>query len=73
MPQNKTYLSYIRVSTQRQGQSGTSLNEQKAAIDRYAQKENLTMVKHFEEKETAAKRGATCVLRNAQRTKKRTL
>lgn len=53
----KNYFSYIRVSTQRQGQSGTSLAEQKAAIERYAQKFNLIISKHFEERETAAKSG----------------
>ena len=56
MPQ-KQYFSYVRVSTQRQGQFGTSLIEQKAAIERHAQKFNLFIVKHFEERETAAKLG----------------
>ncbi len=56
MPQ-KRYFSYIRVSTQRQGQFGTSLAEQKSAIERYAQKFDLSVVRHFEERETAAKLG----------------
>jgi DNA invertase Pin-like site-specific DNA recombinase len=54
---DKKYFSYVRVSTQRQGQLGTSLIEQKAAIERYAQKFNLSINKHFEERETAAKSG----------------
>jgi site-specific DNA recombinase len=54
---NKKYFSYIRVSTQRQGQSGTSLAEQQAAIERYASSWNLSIVKRFEERETAAKLG----------------
>lgn len=54
---SKRYFSYVRVSTQRQGQLGTSLTEQKAAIERHAQKFNLSIVKHFEERETAAKLG----------------
>lgn len=54
---NKKYFSYIRVSTQRQGQTGTSLTEQKAAIERYANKFDLRIGKHFEERETAAKLG----------------
>lgn len=54
---NKKYFSYVRVSTQRQGQLGTSLTEQKAAIERYAQKFDLTINKYFEERETAAKLG----------------
>lgn len=53
----KRYFSYIRVSTQRQGQFGTSLVEQKAAIERYAQKFDLSIIKHYEERETAAKLG----------------
>lgn len=57
MANQKHYFSYIRVSTQRQGQTGTSLMEQQSAIERYAQKFNLLIVKHFEEKETAAKQG----------------
>lgn len=51
------YFSYVRVSTQRQGALGTSLAEQQAAIDRYAQRFNLYIVKQYEERETAAKMG----------------
>lgn len=54
---HKRYFSYVRVSTQRQGQFGTSLTEQRSAIERYAQKFDFTIVKHFEERETAAKLG----------------
>lgn len=53
----KKYFSYIRVSTQRQGQNGTSLAEQQASIERFAQTWNLPIVKKFEERETAAKLG----------------
>jgi len=55
--QYKRYFSYIRVSTARQGQTGTSLAEQKAAIERYARQWNLKIVKCYEERETAAKQG----------------
>src|SRR5690242_4392557 len=55
--QEKTYFSYIRVSTVRQGQTGTSLVEQRAAIEQYAARWNLSIVQEFEEKETAAKLG----------------
>lgn len=54
---HKRYFSYIRVSTARQGQLGTSLVEQQAAIDRYARQWNLRLVKCYEERETAAKAG----------------
>jgi site-specific DNA recombinase len=53
----KGYFSYIRVSTVRQGQTGTSLAEQREAIQRYADRWNLQVVREFEEKETAAKSG----------------
>jgi len=51
------YFSYIRVSTARQGQNGTSLEEQRAAITRYAARFELPIRQEFEEKETAAKQG----------------
>ncbi len=54
---NKRYFSYVRVSTQRQGQHGTSLTEQKAAIERHAKQWNLVICRNFEERETAAKQG----------------
>ena len=53
----KIYFSYIRVSTQRQGQNGTSLAEQKTAIEQYAARFGLKITKRFEERETAAKLG----------------
>lgn len=53
----KKYFSYIRVSTLKQGQNGTSLVEQQSAIERYAGRWNLIIARQFEEKETAAKRG----------------
>jgi len=56
MSDNK-YFSYVRVSTQRQGQHGTSLIEQQAAIERFAQSWNLSIIRRFEERETAAKQG----------------
>lgn len=51
------YYSYVRVSTVRQGQTGTSLAEQRAAIKRYAERCGFEIVQEFEEKETAAKQG----------------
>lgn len=53
----KSFFSYIRVSTVRQGQTGTSLAEQREAIRRYAERHNLSIVGEYEERETAAKRG----------------
>src|SRR5882724_3402273 len=54
---SKPYFSYIRVSTLRQGQTGTSLIEQQSAITRYAERSGFTIVRQYEEKETAAKLG----------------
>jgi DNA invertase Pin-like site-specific DNA recombinase len=53
----KKYFSYVRVSTQRQGQVGTSLTEQLSAIENYARRFNLNIIRQFEERETAAKTG----------------
>ncbi len=53
----KKYFSYIRVSTQRQGEQGTSLAEQQAAIDRFAVSNGLNIIRRFAERETAAKLG----------------
>ena len=53
----KSYFSYIRVSTTKQGERGVSLQEQNDAILRYAQRLSLPITRSFEEQETAAKRG----------------
>lgn len=45
------------MSTARQGEQGVSLQQQKAAIERYADSRALKIIDHFEERETAAKRG----------------
>lgn len=53
----KSYFGYIRVSTQRQGAHGSSLQEQKSAIEAYAARNGLSITRWFEERETAAKQG----------------
>ncbi|MBS1983502.1 MAG: recombinase family protein [Bdellovibrionales bacterium] len=53
----KRYFAYIRVSTIRQGEHGSSLQEQRRAIEAYAARLNLSIVSWFEERETAAKSG----------------
>lgn len=47
---------YVRVSTLKQG-DGVSLIEQKSAIQEFAQKNNLSVIRWFEEKVTASKEG----------------
>lgn len=54
---NKRYFAYIRVSTVKQGERGSSLTEQKDAIEAYAARNGLSIVRRFEEMETAAKHG----------------
>src|SRR5882672_5559809 len=53
----KRFLAYIRVSTARQGEHSSSLQEQRAAIENYARRHGLVVVQWIEERETAAKRG----------------
>jgi len=53
----KTVFAYIRVSTQKQGVQGSSLQEQRASISAYAAQHGLTIAEWFEEMETAAKGG----------------
>jgi site-specific DNA recombinase len=52
----KPCYAYIRVSTTKQGE-GVSLQEQRSAIERFAEKNSLQVIEWFEEQETAAKRG----------------
>ena len=55
----RTYFAYIRVSTVKQGEHGSSLTEQRDAIVRYAAKNGLHISRFFEEQQTAAKVGRT--------------
>ena len=50
------YFAYTRVSTAKQGE-GVSLQEQRAAIERYATRQALTITEWFEECVSAAKKG----------------
>jgi len=53
----KGYYGYVRVSTVRQGEHGSSLQEQRAAIEAFATRQQFTITGWFEETETAAKLG----------------
>src|SRR5262245_29293665 len=53
----KSYYAYIRVSTIKQGEQGTSLAEQQSAIEAYAARHGLRITAWFREMETAAKHG----------------
>src|ERR1700730_10913646 len=50
------YFGYTRVSTVKQGE-GVSLQQQREAIERYAQRNSYEVTEWFEEQETAAKQG----------------
>lgn len=54
----KQVYGYIRVSTVRQGE-GVSLEVQQDSIQEYANQHDMEVVKWFEEKQTASKRGRT--------------
>jgi DNA invertase Pin-like site-specific DNA recombinase len=54
---DKLCFAYTRVSTAKQGERGVSLQEQKDAIGRYAQRYGLGIKEWFEERESAARRG----------------
>ena len=53
----KSYFAYTRVSTARQGEHGSSLQEQVDAIKSFAARNNFAIAAWFEERETAAKIG----------------
>ncbi|WP_051244966.1 recombinase family protein [Thalassobaculum salexigens] len=53
----KRYFAYIRVSTVKQGEHGSSLHEQRDAIAAFAQRHGISITEWFEERETAAKLG----------------
>jgi DNA invertase Pin-like site-specific DNA recombinase len=53
----KTHFAYIRVSTVKQGEQGSSLQEQRNAIEAYARRQELRIGAWFEETETAASQG----------------
>jgi site-specific DNA recombinase len=53
----KSYFAYIRVSTVKQGEHGSSLQEQGDAIKSFAARNGLHITEWFEERETAAKIG----------------
>lgn len=53
----RTYFAYIRVSTVKQGEHGSSLQEQRSAIEAYAARHDLKIAGWYEEMVTAAKLG----------------
>jgi DNA invertase Pin-like site-specific DNA recombinase len=58
-----TYFAYARVSTPRQGEKGVSLNEQRAAIEKYAAIHGLEISRWFEEQQSASHTGRPTFLK----------
>src|SRR5258708_3956475 len=59
----KNCFAYIRVSTVKQGQHSSSLQEQRDAIIAFAIRHDLAISEWFEDRETAAKKGRTQFVR----------
>ena len=57
-------VAYLRVSTQRQQRSGLGIEAQRAAIERFAQAEGLTIISQYTEAETG--KGADALDRRPQ-------
>ena len=57
-------VTYIRVSTQRQQRSGLGIEAQRAALERFAQAEGLTIIAEYIEAETG--KGADALDRRPQ-------
>jgi DNA invertase Pin-like site-specific DNA recombinase len=60
----RTLVAYVRVSTDRQGKSGLGLEAQRAAIQSFAEANGYTVVREYQEIETA--KGADALERRPQ-------
>lgn len=56
-PNMRNFFGYIMVSTAKQGEHGVSLQKQRDAMERHAQRNDLKIASWFEERETAARLG----------------
>ncbi|WAC06748.1 MAG: recombinase family protein [Thermodesulfobacteriota bacterium] len=67
----KKYFSYLRVSSARKQGDNTSLPQQREIIKSFALRNNIEIIREFQEKETAAKRGRTLFNEMIKELKKR--
>ena len=68
---SQLFFAYTRVSTQKQGVEGVSLEAQERIIREYAKRNNLAISRWFQERETAAKRGRPIFLQMLSLLRKR--
>ncbi len=66
----RQYISYLRVSTQRQGQSGLGIEAQRAAVAGYLDQQGGTLIEEFVEVESGGKRARPILVQSIARTKK---
>jgi len=66
MPDRRPIISYLRVSTARQGRSGLGIEAQRAAVTRFAEAEGYGIAREFVEIETG--KGADALSRRPQLT-----
>ena len=64
------YVSYLRVSTQRQGQSGLGIEAQRAAVDGYVSSTGGTLLEEHVEVESGSSRPRPILLQSIARAKK---
>lgn len=64
------YVSYLRVSTQRQGQSGLGIEAQRTAVDQFVQNIGGTLLEEHVEVESGSNRHRPVLLKSIARAKK---
>jgi len=64
------YVSYLRVSTQRQGQSGLGIEAQRAAVAGYLSQQGGSLIEEFVEVESGGKRARPVLVQSIALTKK---
>lgn len=66
----RQYISYLRVSTQRQGQSGLGIEAQRAAVASYLDHQGGTLIQEFVEVESGGKRARPVLVQSIAQAKR---